>query len=178
MQCSPKVGEIDYPAQMLEKRNPKLWGKGLVGFLLCWLTLATPAFAGTIAIVNSTIVDPSKAKPEFNASVLIADETKKQHLTFAGHVPLVMSWVEASNAGMHSIEHIQTIFENLEPDPSKLVGKFPELLKGSRDRKATPSGRRWSGTARGSIRPWSPMRTRSTPRAPRWESFAAPPSPA
>jgi len=59
----------------------------------------------------------------------IADQTKKQHLTFAGHVPLVMSWIEASNAGMHSIEHIQTIFENLEPDPSKLVTKFPELVK-------------------------------------------------
>ncbi len=59
----------------------------------------------------------------------IADETKKQRLTFAGHVPMVMSWVEASNAGMHSIEHIQTIFENLEPDPSKLTTKFPELVK-------------------------------------------------
>jgi len=59
----------------------------------------------------------------------IADETAKQRLTFAGHVPLVMSWVEASNAGMHSIEHIQTIFENLEPDPSKLITKFPELVK-------------------------------------------------
>jgi hypothetical protein len=59
----------------------------------------------------------------------IADETKNQHLTFAGHVPLVMNWIEASNGGMHSIEHIQTIFENLEPDPSKLISKFSELVK-------------------------------------------------
>jgi Amidohydrolase family len=256
---------------MPEERNSKPRARGLLGFLLCSLLLASPAFAETIAIVRGIIVDPSKAEPEFNATVLItddriatidaslnppkdarvidardkyivpglwdmhahlaaltpigvapehyvahgvlgvrdmggyldqltelkaeinagkrigpdiamagptlngppqpapfhrivatsaearaavdelkeagvnfikvhrqttreaffaiADETKKQHLTFAGHVPLVMSWVEASNAGMHSIEHIQTIFENLEPDPSKLVGKFPELLK-------------------------------------------------
>jgi imidazolonepropionase-like amidohydrolase len=243
----------------------------LLACLLCWLILATPIFAETIAIVNGRVVDPSKAKPEFNATVLIeddriaaigasvktpkdarvidargkyivpglwdmhahlaalkpigvapehyvaygvlgvrdmggyldqltelkakiatakrigpdiamagptlngppqpapfhrvvaigdearaavdelkkagvdfikihrqttreaffaiADETKKQHLTFAGHVPLVMGWVEASDAGMHSIEHIQTIFENLEPDPSKLAAIFPQLVK-------------------------------------------------
>jgi len=256
---------------MQEKRNLTPPMRELLACLLCWLILATPIFAETIAIVNGTVVDPSEAKPEFNATVLIeddriaavgasvktpkdarvidargkyivpglwdmhahlaalkpigvapehyvaygvlgvrdmggyldqltelkakiatakrigpdiamagptlngppqpapfhrvvaigaearaavdelkkagvdfikihrqttreaffaiADETKKQHLTFAGHVPLVMSWVEASDAGMHSIEHIQTIFENLEPDPSKLAANFPQLVK-------------------------------------------------
>lgn len=271
MQCPLGTAEIAYSIHMPERRNPKPRGRGLLGFLLCWLLLAAPTFAESIAIVHGIIVDPSKAKPEFNATVLIADdriaaigasvkipedacvidargkyivpglwdmhahlaaltpigvapehyvaygvlgvrdmggyldqltqlktdiaggkrigpdiaiagptlngppqpapfhrivaggaearaavdelkkagvdfikihrqttreaffaiadETKKQHLTFAGHVPLVMSWAEASNAGMHSIEHIQTVFENLEPDPSKLATKFPQLAK-------------------------------------------------
>lgn len=58
----------------------------------------------------------------------IADETKKLGLTFCGHVPLEMNWIEASNAGRHTIEHIQTIFENEEPDPKKLVGAFTDLV--------------------------------------------------
>lgn len=54
----------------------------------------------------------------------IADETSKQALPFAGHVPLVLSWIEAAQAGMHSIEHIQTIYENLQPDPKKVPLEF------------------------------------------------------
>lgn len=46
----------------------------------------------------------------------VADETRRVGLTFSGHVPLALSWVEASEAGMRTIEHIQTIFENLQPD--------------------------------------------------------------
>lgn len=55
------------------------------------------------------------------------DEAKRQGLTLSGHVPLAMSWIEASNAGMHSIEHIQTIFENVEPDPQKMVAQFAAI---------------------------------------------------
>ena len=268
MLIRPREGQL---FEMLEKRNPTRPKKGPLYLLFCWLLLTTPAFGETIAIVNGIIVDPSRADPQIDATVLIKDdrivamgasvkiptdarvidardkyvlpglwdmhahlaalapigvapehyvaygvlgvrdmggyldqltqlkadiaagkrigpdiamagptlngppqpapfhrivataaearaavdelkkagvyfikihrqttreaffaiasETQKQHLTFAGHVPLVMSWVEASNAGMHSIEHIQTIFENLEPDPSKLATKFPELVK-------------------------------------------------
>lgn len=36
----------------------------------------------------------------------IADESKKQNLTFVGHLPLEVSAAEASNAGMRSIEHL------------------------------------------------------------------------
>jgi imidazolonepropionase-like amidohydrolase len=57
----------------------------------------------------------------------IADETKKQGLTFSGHVPLVISWIEASRMGMHTIEHIQTIYENLIPDPSKVPLEFVRM---------------------------------------------------
>lgn len=55
----------------------------------------------------------------------IAVETKRQGLRFTGHVPLAIGWIEASNAGMHSVEHIQTIFENEQPDPKKLIPEFP-----------------------------------------------------
>jgi imidazolonepropionase-like amidohydrolase len=59
----------------------------------------------------------------------IASETKSLGLTFVGHVPLVMGWIEASNAGMRTIEHVQTIFENEQPDPKKFVAEFPNLVK-------------------------------------------------
>jgi len=36
----------------------------------------------------------------------IADESKKQNLTFAGHLPLDVGAADASNAGMRSIEHL------------------------------------------------------------------------
>jgi len=55
------------------------------------------------------------------------DEAKRLGLPLSGHVPLVMSWIEGSNAGMHSIEHIQTIFENVEPDPQKMVVQFTAI---------------------------------------------------
>jgi tetratricopeptide (TPR) repeat protein len=39
----------------------------------------------------------------------IADESKKQGLFFAGHIPLSISTAEASNAGQRSIEHLDFI---------------------------------------------------------------------
>ena len=58
----------------------------------------------------------------------IADETRRQGLTFAGHVPLVMGWIEASNAGMRTFEHIQTIFENIQPDPALVPVQFDDIF--------------------------------------------------
>ncbi len=55
------------------------------------------------------------------------DEAKRLGLPLSGHVPLVMSWIEGSNAGMYSIEHIQTVFENVEPDPQKMVAQFTAI---------------------------------------------------
>lgn len=57
----------------------------------------------------------------------VADETRRVGLPFAGHVPLVVSWVEASRAGMRTIEHIQTIFENLQPDLRLSPERFEAL---------------------------------------------------
>ena len=57
-------------------------------------------------------------------------------LTVSGHVPLAMSWIEASNLGMRTIEHIQTIFENEQPDPKLLAEQFPAIA----DRLMGPHG--------------------------------------
>jgi imidazolonepropionase-like amidohydrolase len=59
--------------------------------------------------------------------VAIADETSRQGLSFSGHVPLALGWVEASNAGMRTIEHIQTMFENIQPDARLIPAQFGDI---------------------------------------------------
>jgi imidazolonepropionase-like amidohydrolase len=44
--------------------------------------------------------------PSKEAFFAVADESKKQNITFAGHLPFQISALEASNAGMRSIEHL------------------------------------------------------------------------
>ncbi len=41
----------------------------------------------------------------------IADEAKKKNIPFAGHVPMSVSAIEASNAGMKSIEHLTGVMQ-------------------------------------------------------------------
>jgi imidazolonepropionase-like amidohydrolase len=53
----------------------------------------------------------------------VRDQARADRLLFAGHVPLALDWIEASNAGMATIEHVQTIIENemrpgMEPIPA------------------------------------------------------------
>jgi imidazolonepropionase-like amidohydrolase len=44
--------------------------------------------------------------PSKEAFFAVADEAKKQNIAFVGHLPFQISALEASNAGMHSIEHL------------------------------------------------------------------------
>ena len=44
--------------------------------------------------------------PSKEAFFAVADEAKKQNIEFVGHLPFQVSALEASNAGMHSIEHL------------------------------------------------------------------------
>ena len=44
--------------------------------------------------------------PSAEVFFAIADESKKQNIPFAGHLPFQIGAVEASNAGMRSIEHL------------------------------------------------------------------------
>ena len=42
----------------------------------------------------------------------VRDQARAGRLAFAGHVPLAIDWIEAADAGMRTIEHVQTILEN------------------------------------------------------------------
>ena len=56
----------------------------------------------------------------------IADESKKKHIPFAGHVPISVSAFEASDAGQRSIEHLDGISlscSNREAELSKINPK-------------------------------------------------------
>jgi imidazolonepropionase-like amidohydrolase len=44
--------------------------------------------------------------PSKEAFFAVADEAKKQNISFVGHLPFQVSAIEASNAGIHSIEHL------------------------------------------------------------------------
>ena len=44
--------------------------------------------------------------PSKEAFLAVADESKKQNITFVGHLPFQVSAIEASNAGIRSIEHL------------------------------------------------------------------------
>lgn len=55
----------------------------------------------------------------------IVDEARQVGLPVAGHVPLGMSWVEAADAGIQSIEHMVTITENEMAAP---VSPAPNIL--------------------------------------------------
>jgi imidazolonepropionase-like amidohydrolase len=50
-----------------------------------------------------------------DAVFVIADEAKKQQITFVGHVPDAVRASEASNAGQKSFEHLIGIFEGASP---------------------------------------------------------------
>jgi imidazolonepropionase-like amidohydrolase len=44
--------------------------------------------------------------PSKDAFLAVADEAKKEQISFVGHLPFQVSAIEASNAGIHSIEHL------------------------------------------------------------------------
>jgi imidazolonepropionase-like amidohydrolase len=44
--------------------------------------------------------------PSRDAFFAVAEEAKKENIPFAGHLPVEISALEASNAGIHSIEHL------------------------------------------------------------------------
>jgi imidazolonepropionase-like amidohydrolase len=56
----------------------------------------------------------------------MADEAKKEKITFVGHVPLIVTAAEASEAGMRSIEHI--VYSNLAVDCSAKQKELRDAL--------------------------------------------------
>lgn len=57
----------------------------------------------------------------------VLDEGRRVDLPVVGHVPLAVSWIDASRGGLRTIEHIQTIFENLQPDLGLTAERFTQL---------------------------------------------------
>jgi imidazolonepropionase-like amidohydrolase len=55
------------------------------------------------------------------AYLAIADESKKQGIPFAGHVPFAIDAAEASSAGQRSMEHLNQILESSSSRSQKLL---------------------------------------------------------
>src|SRR5262249_42865203 len=64
-----------------------------------------------------------------DAFFAIAEETKKLGIPFAGHVPVQISALEASEAGQRSIEHLTGILEGLSTREQDLVAARTDNLR-------------------------------------------------
>jgi hypothetical protein len=63
-----------------------------------------------------------------DAFFALAAEAKKEHLPFAGHVPITVSALEASNAGMASMEHGHGLQEGCSSRDSSLRAEQQHLI--------------------------------------------------
>jgi hypothetical protein len=63
----------------------------------------------------------------------MADEAKRLGLDFAGHVPIMVTVTEASNAGQKSVEHITGFLEECSPEGDGLRAAIREASYGSPD---------------------------------------------
>jgi imidazolonepropionase-like amidohydrolase len=70
-----------------------------------------------------------------DAYFAIADEAKRQGLSFVGHVPELISAVEASDAGQRSMEHSMGIWQSCSTAEPELRKSMTDALK---DTKTTP----------------------------------------
>jgi imidazolonepropionase-like amidohydrolase len=61
-----------------------------------------------------------------DAYFAIAEEAKKEHIPFAGHVPWSVSAAEASDAGQKSIEHLTGIILACSAQETEIRGKIPQ----------------------------------------------------
>jgi len=59
----------------------------------------------------------------------IADEARKQHLPFAGHVPPSVSALEASQTGQRSIEHLTGVLLGCSSDEENLTASIVRLVE-------------------------------------------------
>jgi hypothetical protein len=67
----------------------------------------------------------------------IAEQSKRQHLPFAGHVPESITVAEASDAGQHSIEHLTRMALACSSREDELTRARAEFVRtGTRTRDA------------------------------------------
>src|SRR5579863_5081995 len=128
-------GELD----VLQQWKKEIAAKTLIGPRIVMsgpmLDGPQPRFPSSIAI--KTPEDGRRAVDDFKARgadfiklqsliprdavFAIADEAKKQRITFVGHVPDSVRASEASNAGQKSFEHLIGIFEGSSPLEDKFI---------------------------------------------------------
>jgi imidazolonepropionase-like amidohydrolase len=89
--------------------------------------------------------------PSREAFFAIAEEAKKQGMTFVGHVPFSVTAAEASDAGMKSIEHI--VYSNLAFDCSS---REEELRRAVREAPDKDDGSGYAKAMLEAIRSYSP----------------------
>lgn len=58
-------------------------------------------------------------------AIAMADEAKRWHIPFVGHLPLRMTMTEASDLGFHSIEHMAALAPSCVADPAALRRPAP-----------------------------------------------------
>lgn len=97
--------------------GPTLNGESFAGFQR---VIATPEAARAavreLKAAGFDIIKTHRAtKPE--VFLALADEARRQSMPLVGHVPLGVTWIEAAEAGMQSLEHAQTILESEMADP-------------------------------------------------------------
>jgi len=61
----------------------------------------------------------------------IADEAKRQGIAFAGHVPVLVSVAEASDAGQKSIEHLTGVLMNCSTREAEMRRQLTDAMAGS-----------------------------------------------
>jgi imidazolonepropionase-like amidohydrolase len=64
-----------------------------------------------------------------DAYFALADEAKKTHMVFAGHVPDLVSAAEASEAGQKSFEHLINVLEGCSTNETELLAKHSFIPK-------------------------------------------------
>ena len=83
----------------------------------------------------TSISSRSTARPRARPFTACATRRAPSGSTFAGHVPLAIDWIEAADAGMRTIEHVQTILENeVEQgvEPLRAVPEAMDRVEGAR----------------------------------------------
>jgi dipeptidyl aminopeptidase/acylaminoacyl peptidase/imidazolonepropionase-like amidohydrolase len=135
----------NYPGPILTLRNQINEGKLLGPHLVMAgpiLDGPKPAWPFSIAVANAAdgrkaVTTVKKQGVDFvkvysllprDGYFAIADEAKKQGLSFAGHVPESVSALEASDAGQRSIEHLFGVYLACSTEEAKLRKEVVETI--------------------------------------------------
>jgi imidazolonepropionase-like amidohydrolase len=116
------------------------------------LSIASPIIDGTTPVFKSfvtvggaseareAVLNSRKGGADFikiysllsrEAYFAIADESRKEGIPFAGHVPIAIGLTEASDAGQHSVEHLTGVLLAASNDEERIRKRFVEAASKS-----------------------------------------------